>query len=264
MAMKMQGVKERWFQRLNDAYNTATPVSSLAAGEGDITIDEAYEVQEMLIADRVAAGERVIGWKIGATSRAVMDQQGLTEPIYGCMTTGSEYSTLRPVRSSRFCRLALEGEIAVVMGQNLTGPGITAADVIGAIEGIMGAVELVDCRITNWSPTTTEAIADNSLHAGIMLGPVLMPLADHDIAMEGVVLRKNGTLLASACGAEALGSPLAVVVWLANTLGRRGVYLRAGDIISTGSLTRFFYGEPGDVIDVAFTHLGSIQFAIDG
>jgi len=261
--MKEVGAKERWFQRLKEAYNTATPAPSLTVGEGDITIDEAYDVQEMLIADRVAAGERVIGWKIGATSRAVMEQLGLTEPIYGCMTTGSEYSTLRPVRASRFCRVALEGEIAFVMGKDLTGPGVTTADIIRATEGIVGAVELVDCRVANWSPTTTEAIADNSLHAGIVIGPVRMSLADHDIAMEGVVFRKNGTLLASACAVEALGSPLAVVVWLANALARRGVYLRAGDIISTGSLTRFFYGEPGDVIDVAFTHLGSIQFAID-
>jgi 2-keto-4-pentenoate hydratase len=256
-------IKRQWFNALLKANEEIKPVDSLSSAFGDLAMEEAYEVQDMVVKERLKKEERVIGWKIGATSRAVMDQLKINEPILGCMTTRSEYSFLNKVRASHFCRLAVEGEIAFVMGKTLKGPGITKTDVIQATEGIMGAVELVDCRITDWQATTTEAIADNALHGGIFLGPFTRSLAGLDLIHEGVVLHRNGHLLASACGVEALGDPVNVVVWLANKLAALGKQLGAGEVVSTGSLTRFFFVDPGDVIDVGFTNLGHIHFSID-
>ena len=255
-------IKQRWYSGLLKAHEEANPIDSLSSTIGELSMEEAYEVQAMLVEDRIKKGERIIGWKVGATSRAVMDQLKINEPILGCMTSHSYYSAVREVKASDFCRLAVEGEIAFVMGKPLRGPGITHADVILATSGVMGAVELVDCRVKDWKITTSEAVADNACHAGIILGPFMKPISGFDLTQEGVVLTKNGRILASACGVEALGNPLNVVAWLANKLSEFDKEIHAGEIVSTGSLTEFFFVEPGDVVDVSFSSLGSIQFAV--
>jgi len=257
-------IKRQWVKALLEANEKTKPTDSLSSAFGDLTMEEAYAVQDMVVKERLEKGERVIGWKIGATSRAVMDQLKINEPILGCITTRSEHSFLNQVKASHFCRLAVEGEIAFVMGKPLKGPGVTKTDVIQATAGIMGAVELVDCRITDWQVTTPEAISDNAMHGGIILGPFMRSISGLDLIHEGIIMYRNGHLMASACGVEALGDPLNVVVWLANKLGTLGKELGAGAVVSTGSLTRFFFVDPGDVIDVSFSNLGRVHFSIDG
>lgn len=254
---------QKWYSALIRAKEQATPIDSISSSLGDLSIEEAYDVQAMLMEDRIHRGERIIGWKVGATSYAVMNQLKINEPIFGCMTSVSDYPLFREVKASDFCKLAVEGEIAFVVAKTLRGPGITNADVLTATAGIMGAVELVDCRIKGWKPSIAEAIADNSLHAGIILGSVIKPLAGFDLRHEGVILRKNSRLLSSACGVEALGDPVNVVTWLVNKLSESGREIRAGQLVSTGSLTEFFFVAPGDVIDVSFSNLGRIQFAVE-
>ena len=255
-------IKTQWFKTLLKANEEHIAIAPLSSTFGAISMEDAYDVQDMQIRRRLENDERIIGWKVGATSRAVMDQLEIKEPFLGCMTTKSEFSALEKVKVSHFCKLAVEGEIAFVMGKTLKGPEVTKSDVIQATAGIMGAVELVDCRLTDWQVTTAEAIADNALHAGIILGPFMKPLSGFDLIHEGVVMYRNGHLQASACGVEALGDPLNVMVWLANKLGTLGKELSAGAIVSTGSLTRFFFAEPGDVFDVSFSNLGRIHFSI--
>jgi 2-keto-4-pentenoate hydratase len=254
--------KRHWLNALLKANEEHKAIAPLSSTFGAINVEDAYDVQYMQIGDRLENGEKIIGWKVGATSRAVMEQLKIKEPFLGCMTTRSEYSFLKEIKASQFCKLAVEGEIAFVMGKTLKGPGITRTDVIQATAGIMGAVELVDCRVTDWQITTAEAIADNALHAGIILGPFMKPISGFDLIHEGVVMYRNGHLQSSACGVEALGDPLNVMVWLANKLGTLGKELSAGAIVSTGSLTRFFFVEPGDVFDVSFSNLGRIHFPI--
>ncbi len=255
-------LKQQWYKLLLEASEKGKATDSLSSTVGALKTEEAYEVQAMLVDDRIRKGEQVIGWKVGATSRAVMDQLNMDEPIFGCMTSQSHYSTLREVKASEFCKLAIEPEIAFVMGKTLRGPGITHADVILATSAIMGAVELVDCRIKDWKATTSEIVADNGCHAGIILGPLTRPISGFDLTHEGVVVSRNGQLLGSACGVEALGNPLNVVTWLANKLAEFDKEIHAGEIVSTGSLTTFFFVEPNDVMDISFSNLGSILFTI--
>jgi 2-keto-4-pentenoate hydratase len=255
-------IKQKWFESLLKAKNNARPTDNLGPTVGEVSTEEAYDIQAMLVEDRLQKGEHIIGWKVGATSLSIMNQLKITEPILGCMTSGSYYPLLQGLKASDFCKLAVEGEIAFIMGKNLRGPGITKADTITATAGVMGAVELVDCRIKDWKPSLTEAVADNSLHAGIILGSSMKSIIGFDLSKEGVILRKNGGLLASACGVEALGDPVNVVTWLANKLSELGREIRKGEVILTGSLTEFFFVEPGDVVDVTFTSLGNIQFVV--
>lgn len=256
-------LKQKWYRGLLKAKAKAEPIDSISKTLGDLSIGEAYDVQAMLVEDRINRGECIIGWKVGATSYAVMNQLKINEPIFGCITSSSYYPLFSEVKASDFCKLAVEGEIAFVIAKTLRGPGVTNADVLLATAGIMGAVELVDCRVKGWRPNIAEAIADNSLHAGIILGSFMKPLTDFDLRQEGVILRKNSRLLSSACGVEALGDPVNVVTWLANKLSESGREIRTGQVILTGSLTEFFFVAPGDVIDVSFSNLGRIQFAVE-
>lgn len=256
-------IKQRWHSTLLKAQQEAEPTDSLISTIGELSVEQAYDVQNMLVEKRLRNGERIIGWKVGATSKRVMDQLKIDEPNFGCMTSSSDFPSLRKIKASDFCKLAIEGEIAFVMQKPLRGPGITNSDVIMATSGIMAAVELVDCRIRDWKINITEAIADNALHAGVILGPFMRPIAGFDLRREGVAISKNGSLLASACGVEALGNPVNVVTWLANKLSGFNREIQTGEIILTGSLTNFFFVEPGDVMDVSFSNLGNIQFAIE-
>jgi 2-oxopent-4-enoate/cis-2-oxohex-4-enoate hydratase len=260
--MENDDIKRCWFAGLAKAYEEKRPVDSLESRCGELAIEEAYDVQSMLIGKKIDEGERIIGWKVGATSRHVMDQLGIREPILGCMTSGSCCSATREVKGSHFCKLAVEGEIAFVMSRPLKGTCVTKADVLSAVKGVMGAVELVDCRIEDWKTSTAEAVADNALHGGVILGPLMKSLNGMDPRHEGVILWKNGGLLASACGVEALGDPVDVVVWVAHKLTELGRELQSGEIILTGSLTKFFFVEPGDVMNVSFSSLGHIQFSV--
>ena len=255
-------IKQRWYKALWKAYQDVKPIDSLTSTMGKLSVDEAYDVQAMLVENKIRNGERVIGWKVGCTSQATMEQVKIDEPIIGCMTSGSHYFPLIDLKISDFCKLGVEGEIAFVMDKPLKGPGITNSDVIMATSGIMGAVELVDSRTRDWKVNISEAIADNSLHAGVILGPFMRPVSGFDMRHEGVVICKNGHLLASGCGVEALGNPVNVVTWLANRLSAFDREIKAGQIILTGSLTKFFFVEPGDVVDVSFSNLGGIQFSI--
>ncbi len=245
------------------AHKSKKSSESLIRSIGKLSEKEAYEVQFDLIQNQMDQKERIIGWKVGATSYPIMKQIGIDEPIFGCMTTASDYTSKSSIKASNFCRLAVEEEIAFILKKNLKGPGVTSADVFSSTGYITGAVELVDCRVTDWQPTITEAIADNSLHAGLVLGPIMKHLNGLDLRLEGAVISTNGTLLASGCGIEALGNPINVVTWLANKLSEYDREIEAGNIILTGSLTNYFRVDPGDTVDVSFSNLGSIQFHID-
>jgi 2-keto-4-pentenoate hydratase len=245
------------------AYRNKKSSESLIKSIGKLSEKKAYEVQFDLVQNLMDQKERIIGWKVGATSYPIMKQIGIDEPIFGHMTTASDYTSKSSIKASEFCRLAVEAEIAFILKKNLKGPGVTSADVLSSTAYITGAVELVDCRVTDWQPAITEAIADNSLHAGMILGPVMEKIEGLDFRLEGAVISKNGTLLASGCGAEALGNPVNVVTWLANKLSEYDREIKAGNIVLTGSLTNYFHVEPGDTVDVSFSNLGSIQFHID-
>ena len=228
----------------------------------DITIEDAYAIQQRLIARRLGAGERVVGKKIGVTSQAVMNMLGVFQPDFGILLDGMVYNEGQPIEARTLLQPKAEGEIAFVLKKDLMGPGVTAADVMAATEGVMACFEIVDSRIRDWKIQIQDTVADNASCGVFVLGDRLVDPRDVDLATCGMVLEKNGEIVATGAGAAALGHPANAVAWLANTLGRLGMGLKAGEVVLSGSLGIMVPVQAGDSLRVTIGGIGgcSVRF----
>ena len=238
---------------------TLEPLTNLHA---DITIEDAYAIQQKMLARRLAAGEKVVGKKIGVTSQAVMNMLGVFQPDFGWLTDGMVYNEGEPIEAASLIQPKAEGEIAFVLKHDLMGPGVSAADVIAATEGVMACFEIVDSRIENWKIKIQDTVADNASCGVFVLGDRLVDPRDVDLGTCGMVLEKNGEIVATGAGAAALGHPANAVAWLANTLGRLGMGLKAGEVVLSGSLGIMVPVQAGDSLRVSIGGIGgcSVRF----
>jgi 2-oxopent-4-enoate/cis-2-oxohex-4-enoate hydratase len=255
---------EQWSEAIYGANRDRVQIPGPSGSIGELSLHDAYEVQARVTAKRVAAGERQVGWKVGATSFAILEQfKGQIDgPSYGALMSGTTFSDPKEIRSSDFFGIGLEPEIGVVLERPLRGPGVTNIDVLAAAGGVVAAVEILDGRIQPGTSSLADGMGDNAFHGGSVLGTLMRPARGFDFLHEGAFVRKNGKLFGSACGVEALGNPLSVVSWLANELAKHDRQIDAGQVISTGSLTGVCPAEAGDVIEMSFANLGAISFAI--
>jgi 2-keto-4-pentenoate hydratase len=223
-----------------------------------IGLDAAYRIQDELRDALVARGEQVIGWKAGLTGRAAQEATGVYHPVSGFLLADGVYATGDAVPLSRFAEVAVEVEIAFVMKRDLAGPGVTAAAALLAVEGALPALELVEFR---WQgkPSGGDLIADGVAANGVVLGQPMTAVAGLDLALEGVVYEMNGQIAATNTAAEVLGNPLNSLAWLANQIGARGLALRAGDLVMSGSISALLRPKAGDVVTARFTRLGSVS-----
>jgi 2-keto-4-pentenoate hydratase len=221
-----------------------------------IALDAAYRLQDQLREALVARGERVIGWKTGLTSRGVQEAMGIHHPVSGFLLGDGVYASGDTVPLTRFAELVVEAEIAFVMKRDLAGPGVTPVGALLAVEGALPALELPDLR-WDGKPTGGDLVADGVAGNAIVLGQPLTPVAGLDLALEGVVYEMSGQIVATNAAAEVLGNPLNSLAWLANNLGERGLGLRAGDLVMSGSL--LLRPRAGDVVTARFTRLGSVS-----
>ncbi|MFN3956171.1 MAG: 2-oxopent-4-enoate hydratase [Tepidimonas ignava] len=237
-------------------------VDPLTSRHPDITIEDAYAIQQRLNARRVAAGERIIGKKIGVTSQAVMNMLGVNQPDFGMLTDGMVYNEGEAIPAARLIQPKAEGEIAFVLKRDLQGPGVTAADVLAATEGVMACFEIVDSRIRDWKIKIQDTVADNASCGVFVLGDRLVDPRAVDLNTCGMVLEKNGEIVVTGAGAATMGSPLTAVAWLANTLGRMGVALKAGEVILSGALGAMVPVQRGDNLRVTVGGIGgcSVRF----
>jgi 2-keto-4-pentenoate hydratase len=223
-----------------------------------LSMAEAYAVQDRVREALVAGGERVIGWKVGFTSTVTQAQFGCAEPVGGFLLGEGVVPSGGEVPMARFVGLIVEAEIAFVLGRDLVGPGVTPAQALVAVEGALPALELVDVRYTG-KPLASDVIADGVFANAIVLGTPLTPIAGLDLALEGLVYELNGVRTATNTAAEVLGNPVNSLVWLANHLGARGLGLRAGDLVMTGSISLLLRPKAGDVVRATYTRLGSVS-----
>ena len=235
----------------------AKTVKPLTDRHPDITIEDAYKIQQQLMKLRLNAGERVIGKKIGVTSKAVMNMLGVYQPDFGYLTDGMVYNEGQAIPMSRLIQPKAEGEIAFVLKKTLKGPGISSADVLAATEGVMACFEIVDSRIQDWKIKIQDTVADNASCGVFVLGDRLVDPRDVDLQTCGMVLEKNGDIVATGAGAAALGAPANAVAWLANTLGRLGIALEAGEVVMSGSLAIMVPVAAGDNLRVTIGGIGS-------
>ncbi|OVZ59809.1 2-oxopent-4-enoate hydratase [Pigmentiphaga sp. NML030171] len=242
---------------LYQALTGRTVVDPLTSRHPGITIENAYHIQQRMIERRVQAGERIIGKKIGVTSRAVMNMLGVYQPDFGYMLDGMIYNEGEAIDIGTLIQPKAEGEIAFILKKDLMGPGISNADVLAATECVMPCFEIVDSRIRDWKIKVQDTVADNASCGVFVLGDQAVDPRKIDLSLCGMVLEKNGEIVATGAGAAALGSPLNAVTWLANTMGRLGIPLKAGEVILSGALAAMFPAQAGDNFRVSIGGLGS-------
>jgi 2-keto-4-pentenoate hydratase len=245
-------------QLLMSAYESGVPVEPLTEKYAGLSLADAYEIQLIQISRRTAAGRRILGHKVGLTSAAMQRQLGVSQPDYGHLTDEMFYPENAPVPAGVFLQPRIEPEVAFVLRRDLAGPGVTAAAAAVAVDFVLPALELIDSRIRDWKITLPDTIADNASSGGVVLGSRPRRLDELDLRLGGCVLRRGGAVAGTGAGGAVLGSPLNSLMWLANTLGERGVVLRAGHVVLPGSITASVPVRSGDVFTAMFTGLGSV------
>lgn len=224
----------------------------------DITIEDAYNISLRMIERRVAAGEKIIGKKIGVTSKAVQNMLNVHQPDFGFLTDSMAYSQGQEMPiSEQLIQPKAEGEIAFILKKDLLGPGITNADVLAATDCVIPCFEVVDSRIENWQIKIQDTVADNASCGLFILGDKAVDPRKVDLTTCGMVVEKNGSVISTGAGAAALGSPVNCVTWLANTLGEFGIPLKAGEVILSGSLVPLEPVQAGDYMSVSIGGIGS-------
>lgn len=248
---------EKYGDELYEALVNRKAVAPLTDREADITIEDAYQIQQRMIQRRLDAGETIIGKKIGVTSKVVMDMLKVNQPDFGMMTSGMVFNEGEAIDTSTMIAPRAEAEVAFVLKSDLQGPGVTAADVLRATECVVPCFEIVDSRIQDWKIKIQDTVADNASCGVLVLGGLRKSPRDIDLALAGMVLEKNGEVISTSTGAAVQGSPVNAVAWLANTLGRLGIPLKAGEVILSGSQSPLVPVKAGDSLVCSVGGLGS-------
>ncbi|MBN8285178.1 2-oxopent-4-enoate hydratase [Zoogloea sp.] len=254
----------RYGQQLFDAWQRRTPVAPLVEQEAGLSLEDAYRIQLDFIARRVAAGERIIGKKIGVTSKAVQDMLGVFQPDFGQLTSAMLLAEEAPIDLGGLIQPKAEAEVAFVLKADLVGPGITAEDVIRATDYVVPCFEIIDSRIRDWKIRIEDTVADNASCGVFVLGRTRGDPRTLDLAAARMELRRNGELHSTSSGAAVQGSPANAVAWLANTLGALGIPFRAGEVILSGSQSPLVPVADGDELVCTVEGLGSCRVRFTG
>ena len=256
IAATVQSRTEEFADELYRALRERRTVAPLIARDPSLTIDDAYAISLAALHRRQADGERVVGKKIGVTSKAVQDMLGVHQPDFGFLTDRMWVAGDIGMHANKLIQPRAEAEIAFILRGGLSGPGVTAADVIDATDSIAPCFEIVDSRIDNWKIGIVDTVADNASCGVFVLGEARADPRLFDLPSLHVTVTKNGAPLSEGYGAAVQGSPAEAVAWLANTLGAHGVTLDAGNVILSGSLVPLAPAEAGDVFEMNLHGVG--------
>ena len=227
----------------------------------DITIEDAYAISSEVAKRKIAAGAKLIGHKVGLTSKAMQRSSQIDEPDYGHLLDNMMVADGASVPHANYCLPRVEIELAFVMGKPLKGPGVNLTDVLRATEYVVPAIEIVDARLQD-QRKIFDTVSDNGAAAGIVIGGRPIKPLDIDLRWVGGVMYRNAEIEETGVAAGVLGHPALGVAWLANKLGAHGVTLEAGHIVLAGSFTRVVFARKGDTLHADFGNLGGIAGAI--
>ncbi|CAG9177738.1 2-oxo-hept-4-ene-1,7-dioate hydratase [Cupriavidus pinatubonensis] len=250
---------------LDEAQRTRSQLRHFSQRHPGMSIDDSYAIQREWIALQRSQGRKVIGHKIGLTSRAMQMASQIAEPDYGTLLDSMLLRDGDEVEATRFIVPRFEVEFAFILSRPLRGPGVTLFDVLNATDYVVPALELIDARIEQLDRETRaprqvrDTIADNAANAGIVLGGRPMKPDEVDWRWAGALLFKNGVIEESGLGAAVMGHPAHGVAWLANKLGAHGEGLESGEIVLGGSFTRPVACAAGDTFHADYGVLGSIS-----
>lgn len=230
---------------------------ALPAGD----VDVAYAIQKVNTQFWLKSGRRLVGRKIGLTSKSVQKQLGVDQPDYGMLYADMALCDGEEVPLSRVMQPKVEGEVALVLERDLAQEHITITELISAVAYAVPAIEIVGSRIENWNIKIQDTIADNASSGLFVLGNEPRKLEGLDLRLCGMVMERRGDQISLGAGAACLGNPLNAAVWLARTMVAVGAPLKAGDVLMTGALGPMGTVAPGDVIEVRISGLGSVRTA---
>ncbi len=241
-----------------------TPIDPITESRRGLTLTDAYAIQAFNVRRRVEAGRAIRGFRLGRTSQPRQEILGVAEPDFGMLIDDMFVDDGDEVPLESLLQPRVVVEIAFVMARDLAGPGVTIADALTAIGGVLPAIEIVDSRIADWRVQLADTVADNASAGKIVLGSRITPATAVDLRLAGMLLYRNGLPVESGAGAAALGNPVRCLTWRANRLlpPQRG--LRSGDIVLSGPLHRLVPVRPNDVYEVEFAHLGTVTVGFGG
>ncbi|MCB1355764.1 MAG: 2-oxo-hepta-3-ene-1,7-dioic acid hydratase [Maritimibacter sp.] len=250
---------------LLEAEATGRQIGHLSLRHPEMTMDDAYEVQNAIYRAKLAQGRRVIGWKIGLTSKAMQYALGISTPDSGILFDDMAFGTGATVPAGRFIQPRIEAEIAFVMKAGLGGETLTREDVIAATDYVAPSIEILDTRIervdqaTGKTRSVLDTISDNAANAGIVLGADRHAVDAFDLRWVGAITLRDGEVEETGLGAGVLNDPVESVVWLARRMAQYGQSIEAGQVILSGSFIRPVECPPGAQIHADFGPFGSVE-----
>lgn len=235
--------------RLDTAMQTGTPIPPITETYEIKEATAAYAIQNHWTKLRLKRGEKIVGRKIGLTSKAIQTQLGVDEPDYGNLWGTSFYQAENGkvnISAGDFLQPRIEGEVAFLIGKPIREPGVTPKQILEATEACTMGIEIVASRIADWKIKLIDTIADNASYGGFTLGPWDKKMKDEDLGALAMTIHHNGELAAEGLGSAALGHPARSTAWLANKLLEFGVSLEPGDIVISGGITKMLPVRAGD------------------
>lgn len=245
---------------------TGRQIGLLSLRHPGITLDDAYAIQSAQMARKLALGRRIIGWKIGLTSKVMQEALGINTPDSGVLYDDMAFADGSTVPTGRFIQPRIETEIAFVLRHPLAGT-VTRHEVLAATDFVCPAIEILDTRIQRADPATGQprrifdTVADNAANGGIVLGPQRHAPDVHDLRWVGAIVAKNAEVVATGLGAAVLDDPVMGIVWLARRMGQYGQRIEAGQVVLSGSFIGPVECPPGTRITADFGPFGAVSVA---
>ncbi|MEV0689383.1 2-oxo-hept-4-ene-1,7-dioate hydratase [Streptomyces sp. NPDC050388] len=243
---------------LAEATRTRTPIPLLSARYPEMEVEDSYAVQNLWADRQTAAGRRIVGRKIGLTSKAMQAATGITEPDYGVVFDDMVLENGCEIPWERYTHPRIEVELAFKLNADLDGPGCTIFDVLSATEYVVPALEILDSHIELKGRTIVDTISDNAAMGAMVVGGNPVKPDSVDLRWIGALLYRNQTVEETGLAAGVLNHPASGVHWLANKLARHGSGLKAGDLVLAGSFTRPVHVQKGDTFLADYGPLGTI------
>ena len=242
---------------LMEAEKTRKQAVQLSTTWPNITIEDSYAISTEVAKRKTAAGARLIGHKVGLTSKAMQRSSQIDEPDYGHLFDSMMIADGAKIAHANYCRPRVEIELAFILGRQLKGPGVGLPEVLRATEYVVPAIEIVDARLQD-PRKIFDTVADNGAAAGIVIGGRPVGPLDVDLRWVGGIMYRNSEIEETGVAAGVLGHPALGVAWLANKLGQHGVALEPGHLVLAGSFTRVVFAQKGDTLHADFGELGGI------
>ena len=246
---------------LLEAERTRKQATQLSTTYPGITIEDAYAISGIVTERKIKGGDKLVGHKVGLTSKAMQASSQIDEPDFGYLVGSQLVLDGAKVKHADYCVPRVEAELTFVMGKPLKGPGVTLTDVLRATEYVVPSIEIIDARVQN-PRKIFDTVSDNGAAAGLIMGGRPVKPLDVDLRWVGAIMYRNSEIEETGIAAGVLGHPAMGVAWLANKLGAFGTTLETGHVVLSGSFIRPVFANKGDTLHADFGPLGvvSVQF----